>query len=179
MEHFFSFAHSHLFWPDINKKLKNKSGIYKDFKALVIPILKYACPVWNPYLVKHIRAIEASQRRASRLICGPDKEYPDRLLELKWDSLELRRKYLSLVQMYKIIFGYCDINCHHYFDVIGITRTRSKHEYKIRPKVAHTNYFTYSFFHRYINDWNFLPSEGMSSPNLQSFEVLLIKYFCS
>ena len=28
-----------------------------------------------------------------------------------------RRKYLSLVQMYKIIFGYCDINCHHYFDI--------------------------------------------------------------
>ena len=73
-------------------------------------------------------------------------------------SLELRRKYLSLVQMYKIILGYCDINCHHYFDIIGLTRTRSKHEYKIRPKVARTNYFKYSFFYRYINDWNSLPS---------------------
>ena len=61
-------------------------------------------------------------------------------------------------------FGYCDINCHHYFDIIGLTRTRSKHAYKIRPKVARTNYFKYSFFHRYINDWNSLPSEVMSSP---------------
>ena len=77
--------------------------------------------------------------------------------------------------MYKIIFGYCDINCHHYFDIIGITRTRSKHEYKIRPKVARTNYFKYSFFNRYINDWNCLPSEVMSSPSLQSFKVSLIK----
>ena len=59
--------------------------------------------------------------------------------------------------LYKIIFGYCDINCHHYFDITGITRTRSNHEYKIRPKVARTNYFKYSFFHRYINDWNSLP----------------------
>ena len=66
----------------------------------------------------------------------PDKEYPERLLELKWASLELRRKYVRLVQMYKIIFGYCDINCHQYFDIIGITQTRSKHEYKIRPKLA-------------------------------------------
>ena len=96
-----------------------------SFKALVIPILEYAYPVWNPYLVKHTKAIETIQRRASRLIWGPDKEYPERLLELKWESLELRRKYLSLVQMYKIIFGYCDINCHYYFDIIGITRTRS------------------------------------------------------
>ena len=95
----------------------NKTGIKTAFKALVIPILEYACPVWNPYLVKHTKAIKAIQRRASRLICGPDKEYPERLLELKWDSLELRRKYLSLVQMYKIIFGYCDINCHHYFEI--------------------------------------------------------------
>ena len=104
-----------------------KTGIKTAFKALIIPILEYACPVWNPYLVKHTKAIEAIQRRASRLICGPDKEYPERLLELKWDSLELRRKYLSLVQMYKIIFGYYDINCHHYLDIIGITRTRSNH----------------------------------------------------
>ena len=119
------------------EKFSNKkTGIKTAFKALVIPILEYAYPVWNPYLVKYTKAIEAIQRRASRLICGPDKEYPERLLELKWDPLELRRKYISLVQMYKIIFGYCDINCLHYFDIIGITRTRSNHEYKIRPKVA-------------------------------------------
>ena len=84
----------------------NKTGIKTAFKALVIPILEYACPVWNPYLVKHTKAINAIRRRASRLICGPDKEYPERHLELKWGSLELGRKYLSLVQMYKIIFGY-------------------------------------------------------------------------
>ena len=64
----------------------------------------FASPVWNPYLMKHNKAIEAIQGRASRLICGPDKEY--HVLELKWDALELRRKYLSLVQMYKNIFGY-------------------------------------------------------------------------
>ena len=139
----------------------------------------YACPVWNPYLVKYTEAIEAIQTRASRLISGPVKEYPERLLELKRESLELRRKYLSLVQMYKIIFGYCDFNCHHYFDIIGITRTRRKHEYKIRPKVTLANYFKYSFSHRYINDWNSLPSNAMSSPSLQSFKASLIKYLRS
>ena len=102
-----------VFLPGDRNTVIQKTGINTAFKALVIPILEYACPVWNPYLVKHTKAIEAIQGRASRLICGPDKEYPDRLLALKWDPLELRRKYLSLVQMYKIIFGYCDINCHH------------------------------------------------------------------
>lgn len=68
------------------------------FEVLVRPILEYACAVWNPYLVKDIYAIESVQRRASRLICGSGKECTERLGELKWDSLELTRKYLSLVQ---------------------------------------------------------------------------------
>ena len=62
------------------------------------PILEYACAVRNPHLVKNIYVIESVQRRASRLICGSGEEYTERLGESKWDSLELRRKYLSLVQ---------------------------------------------------------------------------------
>ena len=84
----------------------NAVGIETVFKALVRPILEYACPVWKPYLVNHIHAIDSVQRRASRLICCPDKAYAERLAEINWDSLELTRKYLSIVQMYKIIFGY-------------------------------------------------------------------------
>ena len=120
-------------WLDMVFQTRLKTAL----KALVIPILEYACPVWNPYFGEaHQGNRSNSEKSVPTSICGPDKEYPERLLELKWDSLELRRKYLSLVQMYKIIFGYCDINCHQYFDIIGITRTRSKHEYKIRPKLS-------------------------------------------
>ena len=128
--------------------------------------------MWNPYLVKHIHAIESVQRRASRLICGPDKAYAERLAKINWDSLELRRKYLSIVQMYKIIFGYCDIDCYKYYGIAGPSRTRSNHNYKIRPKTAHTNYFKYSFFNRYINDWNSLSSSVLS---LTSINIILLK----
>ena len=68
------------------------------------------CPVWNPYLVKHIHSIESIQRRATQLICGSDKPYSERLIELNWSSLEPRRKYLGLLQLYKIIHGYSDID---------------------------------------------------------------------
>ena len=80
------------------------------FNALVRPILEYSCPVWNPYLVKHIHSIESIQRRATRLICGSDKPYSERLIELNWSSLELRRKYLGLLQLYKKVHGYSDID---------------------------------------------------------------------
>ena len=141
--------------------------------------LEYACPVWHPYLVKHIHVIESVQRRASRLICGPDKAYAERLAEINWDCLELRRKYLSIVQMYKIIFGYCDVDCSKYYDAVGPSRTRSNRNYKIRPKAAYTKYFKYSFFNRYINDWNSLSSSGLSPTSINSFKTSLLNHLCS
>ena len=89
---------------------KDLVAIKTAFNALIPPILEYAFPVWNPYLVKHIHSIESIQRRATRLICGCDKPYSERLIELNWSSLELRRKYLGLLQLYKIIHGYSDID---------------------------------------------------------------------
>ena len=93
----------------------NSEGVSTAYKTLVRPILEYGCQVWNPYLVKHIKSIESIQRRATRVICGSEKEYQERLGVLKWPSLELRRKFICLVQMYKIIFGHFDIDLHMFF----------------------------------------------------------------
>ena len=43
------------------------------YKSLVRPILEYAVPVWCPYLVKDIHALENVQRRASRLALNQRK----------------------------------------------------------------------------------------------------------
>ena len=96
----------------------NSEGVSTAYKTLVRPILEYGCQVWNPYLVKHIKSIESIQRRATRVICGSEKEYQERLGVLKWPSLELRRKFICLVQMYKIIFGHFDIDLHMFFFIL-------------------------------------------------------------
>ena len=44
-----------------------------------------------------------------------EKEYQERLGILKWPSLELRKKFICLVQIYKIIFGHCSIDTHMFF----------------------------------------------------------------
>ena len=119
---------------------KDPVAIKTAFNALVRPILEYACPVWNPYLVKHI------QRRANRLKYGSDKSYIERLTELNWSTLELRRKYLCLVHLYKIIHGCSDFGYTTYVDQTGPTRTRSNHNFKIRPRAARKNNFKFSFF---------------------------------
>ena len=55
----------------------NSEGISTAYKTLVCPILEYGCQVWNQYLVKHIKSIESIQRRATRVICGSEKEYQE------------------------------------------------------------------------------------------------------
>ena len=55
------------------------------------------------------------------------KSYSERLSELSWSTLELRRKYLCWVHLYKIIHGYSDVDT-TYVDLTGPTRTRSKHD---------------------------------------------------
>ena len=112
------------------------------------------------------------QRRASRPICGSSLPYVDRWKELGWFSLEVRRKYLNLITLYKIIFGYCDIDPNNYLDLIGQTRT----SYKLRPKIFHTNYFKFSFFNRYVIDWNSLPSYVVSSCSIATFKKALKAY---
>jgi len=38
------------------------------YTSLVRPILNYACVVWQSYLLKDIRKVEAVQRRATRFL---------------------------------------------------------------------------------------------------------------
>ena len=76
------------------------------YKSLVRPILKYAVPVWCPYLVKDIHTLENVQRRVSRLAlnqCKGYMSYEDRCKLLKWPILSDRRIYLSLAECYKIL----------------------------------------------------------------------------
>ena len=97
---------------------------------------------------------------------------------INWSSLDLGRKYLCLLQLYKIIHGYSGIDYTAYVDLTGPTRTRSNHDFKIRPQAARTNYFKFLFFKRYVNDWNSLPNSVMSASSLSSFQTLLLDYLC-
>ena len=119
------------------------------YKSLVRPILEYASPVWSPHV----------QRRASRIALGQRKQemaYEDRCKILKWNSLEGRRDFLSLVECYKIVFNLNGLNFSDYFELRKSTKTRSNHQYKIQTKLAKLNCYKYSLFVKIIKFWNHL-----------------------
>ena len=105
-------------------------------RSLVRPLLEYASSLWSPYLVKDKRAIESTQRRASRIALGQKRRemsYEERCELLGWSTLERRREYFSLVECYKTVFELNGLECRDYFELCN-NNTRSNNSFKIRMK---------------------------------------------
>jgi hypothetical protein len=149
------------------------------YNALVRPILEYAAPVWNPYLVKDIHAIEKVQRRASRLALRQKRgemSYEERCQILGWTTLSLRRDYLSLLECYKIFFGLCQLNFSDFFEWCRVKSTRANHAYKLCVKASRVNCYKYSFFVRTIGLWNALPKYVLEANNFSAFKKAMKDY---
>ena len=149
------------------------------YKSLVRPILEYASPVWCPYLAKDIHALESVQRRASRLAlnqCKGDMPYEDRCQLLNWPILSNHRTYLSLVECYKLVFGYYHLKFEDYFEFATAKSTRANHSYKLFIKSARLNCYKHSFFIGIIKLWNDLPKDIVEAGSFQSFKAKLKLY---
>ena len=93
--------------------------------SLVRPHLDYASITWNPYLLKDIRALEAVQRRATKMV--PDLSrltHEERLQVLSLPSLYYRRKRMDMTTAYKIIRGLVEVP-HQDLFTISCNTTRS------------------------------------------------------
>ena len=140
------------------------------------PLLEYAVPVWNPYLVKDIHAIEKVQRRASRLALRQklgDMPYEERCNILNWPLLSTRRTYFSLVECYKIVFGLSHLDFQEFFEFAKVHSTRANHSYKLFLKSSKINCFKHSFFIRVVIDWNSLSKDIVEAGTIELFKSRL------
>ena len=116
---------------------KNKEIFSISCKTLAQPILEYTSPVWSPHLAKDIHEIEKVQRRALLITLGQRLEeiaYEDRGKILKWNSLERRREFLSLVECYKTAFNLNGLNFSDYFELLcGSTKTSPTINIRYKP----------------------------------------------
>ena len=126
------------------------------YTALVRPVLEYAAPVWSPYLVKDIKALESVQRRASHIALNQKRgemSYEDCCKLLQWNTLEERREYFSLIECYKIVFDLNGINFNEVFECKKSKITRANHKYSLYTKLSRINCYKHSFFIRIVSAW--------------------------
>ena len=146
------------------------------YYSLVIPHLKYACSVWNPHTQKNIQSIEKVQRRAARFVKKCNQctlgTITSLLEELKWPSLEHRRKQTSLTNLCKIVNGTLAVEIPNYFSQKE-RQTRNDHPLKFINAGCRTNIYKYSFFPRSVKEWNELPETIIEAANTEAFKLAL------
>ena len=102
-------------------------------------------------------ALEKVQRRASRPTLRQNfggMSYEHRCSLLKWQTLEKRREFLSLIQCHKIVFGIDHLSLPACFEFAKSTRIRANYDYKLYMRRAVCNCYQYSFFLRIVRKWN-------------------------
>ena len=143
------------------------------YTTLVRPILDYASTIWNPHHLGNIRELENIQRRATKLIPTlQNLPYSDRLQSLNLPSLSYRRNRMDLIMTYKILNGAVLVDKEYFFTMNTSYSTRSN-GFKIYKKFNKTSTRRFAFSQRIINNWNSLPYEVATSPNVLSFKTNL------
>ena len=153
---------------------RNKEIVLSLYNSLVRPHLEYAVQFWSPSLRKDISRLERVQARATKLIPSiRHKSYPERLEELDLFSLESRRLRGQLIEVFKILRGFDNVDYRNLFELSeGVTRN---HGYKLELKRYHRdlcgNFFTYSI----CDKWNSLPTDVVNSDSVEQFKSRLDK----
>lgn len=145
------------------------------YKSMVRPILEYASAAWDPALKQNINSLERIQRQAARFCTGnyvrEEGVVTRALHELKWDTLQDRRKKQRLSMMYKMVNGLVTIPIQDYVQP-NVRNTRGNNM-KFRQIGHRAKVFQDSFFVTTVIDWNKLSGEIVNSPSLKSFKSKL------
>lgn len=145
------------------------------YKSLIRPTLEYAVQAWRPHLRKDIELIEKTQRRATKMIKGMgNKTYEDRLKLLQMTTLETRRVRGDLIEVFKIIKGFEQVDKIKFF-VAADGNTRG-HDQKLVKGRCRLNCRFFSFSNRIINVWNGLPGDVVACNTIEGFKNRLDKY---
>ena len=138
------------------------------YKSMVRPILEYGSTVWDPHYNGLNDELENVQKRAARFVTRnysyETGSMTGILEELKWETLQKRRKDNRLILLYKGLKGKARIPTD---DLIPKNRLcRNQHSLVFQIPTASIDAYLKSFFPQTIRDWNVLPDSLISSAEL-------------
>mgnify|MGYP002634107685 CR=1 FL=1 len=156
------------------KYILNRNNLNKIYLAYILPLLEYACELWDGCCVRDSEKIERLQFEAARIITGLPQfaSIESLLFETGWETLSSRRNRRKLCLFHKIhsnnvpeylmdcISNYTDDNYYN---------TRNRSHYRV-PR-CRLDIFSKSFFPSSIRTWNLLPLDIrsiQSSPNFKN-----------
>ena len=163
---------------------RDRKVFLKLYVSYVRPHLEFASPAWNPWLQKDIKIIERVQEKFVKNVQGlRATDYLGRLAELGIMSMENRRMYLDLIETFKIIKSYNNVDCSEYFMLNrDVTRpsTRSN-DCALNIVLGRCNLdIRRKFFNMRVGPiWNQLPTELKETASLTKFKNDLKNFMMS
>ena len=118
---------------------------------MIVLILEYCSPIWDPYQQRSIQKIEMIQHWAARFVLNQpwNRHHQDSIFELlqslKWPSLQARRKQARLISLFKILNGLICIPNQCLPSPFPVTTTRSHHPIKFQQLYTRMGIYHYSF----------------------------------
>ena len=146
------------------------------YKQIVLPSIEYCSSIWDPHQQSLIHKLEMIQHRAARFVLNRPwrrnhrDSITEMLVELKWPTLEDRRKQARLMLLFKFVNKLIYVP-NQYLPVLSpATSTRANHPLKLLQLYARTNRYSNSFLPRSIPDWNNLDMEDLDNIDLLTFK---------
>ena len=153
-------------------KTRDTDFFVKLFKCYVLPLLDYCSQIYSPRTLKDIKLIESVQKNFTKKLPnlqGKEYTYLTRLKILNLDTLELRRLKFDLILLYKIIYGYTDLQPNSFFSFSTNpcgTRTNGLKINHVKFRSLLKGSF---FFSRVIKIWNSLPHSVVTAFDVHDF----------
>ena len=146
------------------------------YNTLIRHHLEYANSVWCPVLQKDKELLEKVQRRATKIVPSlTDQPYSMRLETLKIPTLSYRRLRGDLIQVFKIMHGFNDVQKETFFQMAKAEekeeaiKTRGN-EFKAQKRHARLKIRKNSFTQRVVTPWNRLPNKAVCAPTVNAFK---------
>ncbi len=150
-------------------RYRDKVIVLSLYNSLVRPLLEYAVQFWSPTLIQDIQRLEKIQARATKLIPSiRNKGYQRRLDDLNLFTLEKRRLRGQLIETFKILCGFNNIDPSSLF-TLSENSTRNN-GMKILPRRFRSRPCGDLMTYRICNVWNRLPPEVIRSGTVETFK---------
>ena len=124
-----------------NLKISSRGIKETAYKTLVQLIMEYEATVWDPLPQENIDNMEAVQRRAARFVLGRYRNtssVSNMIDELRWPSLQDRRRTARLTMLYQIRHEMVCMNNMTEKLQPAVARQRRGHTYRyVQPRCAH------------------------------------------
>ena len=154
-----------------------KKGFLCLYKSIIRPTLEYCNSVWCPILKRDEDILEKVQQRATRLLPEVNQlSYPNRLKELQLPTLAYRRQRADMIQIFKILKGFDNVNPSKFFQLATDSKTRG-HNFKIVKQRFRTRLRQHTFSIRSVNNWNALPTEVVNATTINQFKSSLERHW--